>query len=169
MVRDVGFLSRFFDSTHRLMRLARGNDRPAFARALVETDVIVLCAITHPGIPAEELTQEALLKMIAESASELSAATTFQPFVYDRDGRPCTPLFSSAERAAEFVGAFQARSGRVYPFQTITVRGATVATVVENGECVVLDDGAEDAYELSAEDRRLLASMRRRASDSHTE
>ncbi len=158
----MGFLSRLFGARDPLLRLAQGADRRAFVRALGESDVTMLGALTHPGLPADGLTPEAVLAMTEEACKKLSDAEKIEPFTYGRDGRECLPVFRTSDRAQAFVGAYSKEKNRVFPFQVITLLGRSIVDPIAGCDRVILNDGSEDACELSSEDRKLFVEMWKR-------
>jgi hypothetical protein len=104
----------------RLVRLARGPDRRAFATAFCRAKLWFLEVPDRPGVTldgrSDDDAREALLKDIEAAASALSRAESFRPHVLDTDAGPVLPLFTSE------------REGRAY--LQVLMQGATEARTV---------------------------------------
>lgn len=149
-------LAKLFAKKDRLTALGRQADRRAFVRALGESDVIVIAALQTEGLDAATFTEEQLLAEIEMAAKDLSERGTFEPFVYRSGDSRCLPVFSNAHHAQTFCGEYSKERNRIFPFQTLTVRGSVLASVLPACDVVVLNPKTEDEYSLSAEDMKLL-------------
>src|SRR5205823_2967495 len=114
----------------RLSALIRQSDRQAFVRALIEADVTVLAALQSDGLDVATFTQEALLAEIERAAKHLSERDSFEPFLYRSGDTRCLPFFSTADHAETFCGDYSKERNRVFPFQTLTVRGSVLASLL---------------------------------------
>jgi hypothetical protein len=149
-------LGKLFGKRDRLSALSGQPDRRAFIRALVEADVTVLAALRSEGLDAATFTQEALLAEIERAAKDLSERDNFQPFLYRSSDSQRLPFFSTPGHAQTFCGEYSKERKRVFPFQTLTVRGSMLASLLPGCDALVLNPGTADEYVLSETDIRLL-------------
>jgi hypothetical protein len=152
----LGALAKLFGKRDRLSRLSRQSDRRLFIRALVEADVIVLAALQSQGLDAASFTQEDLLAEIERAAKDLSERDNFDPFLYGSDNSQRLPFFSTSAHADTFCGEYSKERKRVFPFQTLTVRGSVLASLLPGCDAIVLNPRTADEYVLSEVDVRLL-------------
>jgi hypothetical protein len=118
--------------------------------------VIVLAALQSDGLDAATLTQEGLLAEIERAAKDLSERDGFDPFLYRSEDTRCLPFFSTAHHAQTFCGEYSRERNRVFPFQTLTVRGSVLASLLPGCDVLVLNPWSADEYVLSDIDIRLL-------------
>ncbi len=153
-------LAKLFGKRDRLSALSGQADRRAFIRALVEADVIVLAALQSEGLDAATFTQEALLAEIERAAKDLSERNSFEPFLYRSGDSQRLPFFSTPNHAQIFCGEYSKERNRVFPFNTLTVRGSVLASLLPGCNSLVLNPRTADEYVLCEADVRLLQGSR---------
>jgi hypothetical protein len=149
-------LAKLFGKRDRLAALSRGADRRAFISALIDADVTVLAALQSEGLDAATFTQEELLAEIERAAKDLNERDGFEPFLYRSGDIRCLPFFSTADHAQTFCGEHSKERNRVFPFQTLTVRGSVLASLVPGCDALVLNPRTAYEYLLSEADVRML-------------
>jgi hypothetical protein len=149
-------LTRLFHRRDWLTRLSRQTDRSAFVRCLLETEVVVLAALHSEGLDAASFTQEELLAEIERAAQDLEARDSFEPFVYEAEGSLRLPFFSTPHQAQVFCAGYSQQHSRVFPFQTLTVRGIVLTSLLPACDALVLNAGTPDEYVLTEAELDLL-------------
>ena len=149
-------LAKLFGKRDRLSALSRQSDRRCFIRAVVQADVTVLAALQSDGLDAASFTQEELLAEIEKAAKDLSERTSIEPFLYRNGETQCLPFFSTADHAQTFCGEYSKERHRVFPFQTLVVRGSVLVSLIHGCDALVLNAKSADEYVLSETDMTLL-------------
>jgi hypothetical protein len=121
--------------------------------------VTVLAALQSKGLDATTFTQECLLAEIERVAKDLSERESFEPFLYQSGDLQCLPFFSTADHAQTFCGQYSKERNRVFPFQTLTVRGSLLASLLPACDVLVLNPGTGDEYVLSETDMSFLVAL----------
>ena len=152
-------LAKLFGKRDRLSTLSRQSDRRGFIRALVEADITVLAALQSEGLDAATFTQEELLAEIERAAKDLSERDSFEPFVYRSGETRCLPFFSTADHTQTFCGEYSKERNRVFPFQTLAVRGSVLVSLLPGCDALVLNPRSADEYVLSEADMRHLGEL----------
>lgn len=116
----------------------------------------VLAALQSEGLDAVTFTHEDLLAEIERAAKDLSERDSFEPFLFRSGDTRCLPFFSTADHAQAFCGEYSKERNRVFPFQTLTVRGSVLASLLSGCDALVLNPRTTDEYVLSEADLRLL-------------
>jgi hypothetical protein len=130
-------------------------------RTLLEAKVIVLAALQGEGLDPATLTEQELLAEIERAAKDLRERDSFEPFLYRSGDTLCLPFFSSSKHAETFCGEYAKERNRVFPFQTLTIRGPVLASLLPAADVLVLDPKTADEYVLSDADKRLLVDASR--------
>jgi hypothetical protein len=154
-------LAKLFGKRDRLSALSRQADRTGFIHALIEADVTVLPALQSEGLDAATFTQEELLAEIEKAAKDLNERDSFEPFVYRSGETRCLPFFSTSEHAQTFCGEYSKERNRVFPFQTLGVRGSVLVSLLPGCDALVLNPRSADEYVLSQADMRHLGETGR--------
>ncbi len=153
------------DATHdiegedRLSLLSRRDDRPAFVRALGETDILLLAALTNEGWDAATFSPEDMLAEARKARLDVTGCDTFAPFFYERDGVEAMPFFSTVDHVETFCEKFSKERNRVFPFQRVNAAGSVIASALAWCPILVLNAKSAEEYVLSSEDARLLVEI----------
>ena len=142
-----------------LLRLAAGHDRRAFALSFLGADVFIAAALTDDGLDPSTMTPEELLARIEANAKDLDEDKPREPFVYERDGRRVMPVFTTQAHAETFIGKYSRQRNRVFGFQLLGVKGATVLNVLAACDVAVLNDASPGAYALTLRDVEIMQSL----------
>ena len=153
-------LAQVFRKRDRLSALSRQTDRRVFIRALVDADVIVLGALQSEGLDAASFTREDLLAEIERAAKELSERESVDPFLYRSGDTQRLPFFSTQDHVQAFCTEYSRERDRVFPFQTLTIRGAVLASLLPKCDALVLNPRSASEYVLSEADMSLLRELR---------
>ena len=155
----AGFLRKLFRKAPAIEQLARGTDRESFVRQLGESDIFIIAAIEGDGLDPSAMTKEQLLAEIERAAKDLNDRQDgFAPFVYERNGRRRLPFFTTNDHAQTFVGEYSKERNRVYPFQSLGVKGSLLAQLLPACDDLVMNDRSEAEVVLPEAD---VAAMRR--------
>ena len=119
----------------------------------------VLAALQSEGLDAATFTQEDLLAEIERAAKDLSERDNLEPFLYRSGDTRCLPFFSTGDHAQAFCGEYSKERNRVFPFQSLTVRGPVLASLLPGCDVLVLNPRTADEYVLSEADMRLLREL----------
>ena len=155
----MGFLSRMFKRRDWLTKASRSGDPEAFVRVLMESDIWLLLAQDGEGIDPASLTAENLVAEMERQVKELAERQDFPVFMYG-DGRlTAVPFFSSEAMAEPFVGEFCRARNRVIGFQSISVKGATLLSLLNEADRFVINDGSNDGRALTEEEMAILRRL----------
>jgi len=149
-------LSKLFGKRDRLSALSRQPDRRPFIHALGESDVIVFAALQSEGLDPATVTEENLIAEIEKAVKDLNERQGFEPFLYLSGDSKCLPFFSTVDYAEIFCGEYSKQRNRVFPFQTLTVRGAVLVSLLPGCNALVLNPRSSEEYVLSEADMKLL-------------
>lgn len=149
-------LAKLIRKRHRVVDLSRGQDRQAFIEALGEANIYIFAALVSDGLEAATFTQEELLAELEQATSHMNSSDGFAPFVYEQSGVTRLPFFSTMEHAQTFCGEYSKERNRIFAFQTLTVTGATLASVAAAANELVLNDKTDKILVLSDDDVALL-------------
>jgi hypothetical protein len=151
------FLARLVGCRDPLVKMGRRLSGEDFVRSIALADVYVIAAMQSKGHDPATLTQEEMLAEIERVARDLGEREgDFEVFIYQQDGRPCLPFFSSLDQCQTFCGEYSKQENRVIPFQILGVKGSALAGCARGVERVILNDWTPDERPLSDEETRLL-------------
>jgi hypothetical protein len=146
-------IRRLFGSAPLSEASLRGPKPEAFFRTLAGGDILLLSCSLPEGLDPEGLTQEAFLARVRQAAQELSTKESFTPFVYEREGRRAMPFFTEQAHAGAFAAWLTKERKRIFPFETLVVRGAVLAGVLPLCDVLVMNDRSAQEVVFSEAER----------------
>jgi len=103
------------------------------------------------------MTPESLMAEIERQAKELDERQDFPVVMYGDGGLRVIPFFSSSQAMAEpFVGEFCKSRNRVIAFQMVSVKGATLPSLLNGADRIVINDGSAEGRALTEEETEIL-------------
>ena len=94
------------------------------------------------------LSQEELVALIREAATDLSQSESFTPLCYPGNGGRRLPVFTSEDRAREFINAYVQDVGRIMPFQVLTAGTPVLPKLAAACDVMVVDDRTSRMQEI---------------------